>query len=57
MCELAVNCEYMMEEIKGLSELRLESSEEYGHYAYQKEYIRNEKKGGMIFINEDLMKR
>lgn len=34
MCELAVNCEYMMEEIKGLSELRLESSEEYGHYAY-----------------------
>ena len=31
---------------------KLESTEQNGHFAYQKEYERNKSKGGMIFVNE-----
>ena len=35
---------------------KLESNEQNGHFAYQKEYVRNKSKGGMTFIDEQLIK-
>ena len=43
-----------MDVIPGI-EKRVESTEEFGHFCWKKDYARNEEKGGLNYLNNELM--